>query len=543
MTGNTTARTQAIELAERLREVAAWNVRLHLAKEGLEQQALCEAAGVTKATISARMNLDAAWDLNAIAAAAVTLGMPPAELLDDTLYDIVNNDDTNTGADKGASLVAALTSTLLARHIAGRCNPLKTKGSCRITMMATGANRYPQRGYEKTGVICCVEYDPETKHVVGYPKRIWRGATDRGCIEAPHLTKRDGWYYIMCAEGGTGYNHSVTMGRSRNVWGPYEPDPNGPLVTSQPKESNERADDDHSKPRYFNPDSVLQKSGHGSYVDLPNGETYLVHLTSRPFVPELRCTLGRETAIQKMQWTPDGWLRMADGSNLAKIEVEEPNLPDVSMPEIPGLDDFDSGELGNWYYSPRQMPSTFANVTERPGWLRIRGEESLASLNRTSLLTRKLTSVYATVTTKMELEPEVYQHSAGLTIYYDNMNNIFLRKYYSQTLGGSAISIVRLENGDKTEMLDTRVAVEDKPIYFRLNIEGRRTWFEWGYDGEEWTKIGPDFDTTTFSDEYCKYGEFTGTMVGIAVTDAALHERTADFDFFDYEADETKPVD
>ena len=54
---------------------------------------------------------------------------------------------------------------------------------------------------------------------------------------------------------------------------------------------------------------------------------------------------------------------------------------------------------------------------------------------------------------------------------------------------------------------------------------------------------GPDLDTTTFSDEYCKYGEFTGTMVGIAVTDAALHEKTADFDFFDYEADKTKPVD
>lgn len=400
-----------------------------------------------------------------------------------------------------------------------------------------------REGYEKPGVICCVEYDPETKHVVGYPKRIWRGATDRGCIEAPHLTKRDGWYYIMCAEGGTGYNHSVTMGRSRNVWGPYEPDPNGPLVTSQPKESNERADADHLKPRYFNPDSVLQKSGHGSYVDLPNGETYLVHLTSRPFVPELRCTLGRETAIQKMTWTNDGWLRMADGSNLAKLEVEEPDLPDVPMPEIPRHDDFDGGTIGNWYYSPRQMPTTFANVTERPGWLRVRGEESLASLNRTSLIARKLTSVYATVTTKMEFEPEVYQHSAGLTIYYDNMNNIFLRKYYSETLGGPAISIIRLENGEKTEMLDTRMAVEDRPIYLRLTIEGRRIWFEWSYDGEIWTKIGPDFDTTTFSDEYCKYGEFTGTMVGIAVTDAALHEKTADFDFFDYEADEMKPVD
>ncbi len=123
------------------------------------------------------------------------------------------------------------------------------------------------------------------------------------------------------------------------------------------------------------------------------------------------------------------------------------------------------------------------------------------------------------------------------------MNNIFLRKYYSETLSGPAISIIRLENGEKTEMLETRVAVEDRPMYFRLNIEGRRTWFAWSYDGDVWTKIGPDFDTTTFSDEYCRYGEFTGTMVGIVVTDAVLHEKTADFDFFDYEADETKPVD
>ncbi len=97
------------------------------------------------------------------------------------------------------------------------------------------------------------------------------GGTDRGCIEAPHLTRRGEFYYIMCAEGGTGYNHCVTMGRSRNVWGPYEGDPMNPIVTSVPGESYERQDPDHLKPRYFNPDSVLQKSGHGSYVNLPTG--------------------------------------------------------------------------------------------------------------------------------------------------------------------------------------------------------------------------------------------------------------------------------
>lgn len=175
-----------------------------------------------------------------------------------------------------------------------------------------------REGYEKPGAICMVEYSPKKREIIGYPKRIWNGGTDRGCIEAPHLTKRNGFYYLMCAEGGTGYNHCVTMARSRQVWGPYEGDPANPIVTSVPGVSNERHDPDHLKPRYYNPDSVLQKSGHGSYVETQNGEVYLLHLCARPFVPELRCTLGRETAIQKMKWTEDGWLRMADGSHLAK---------------------------------------------------------------------------------------------------------------------------------------------------------------------------------------------------------------------------------
>ena len=71
----------------------------------------------------------------------------------------------------------------------------------------------------------------------------------------------------MCAEGGTGYNHCVTMGRSRNVWGPYEKDPENPILTSAPGVSYEREDPDHLKPKYYNPDSILQKSGHGSYVE------------------------------------------------------------------------------------------------------------------------------------------------------------------------------------------------------------------------------------------------------------------------------------
>lgn len=391
-----------------------------------------------------------------------------------------------------------------------------------------------REGYEKPGVICMAEYSPAEKKVIGYPKRIWRGGTDRGCIEAPHLYKRKGYYYIMCAEGGTGYGHSVTMGRSKNVWGPYEKDPMNPIVTSVPGEFNERHDPDHLKPKYYNPDSILQKSGHGSWVENELGEVYLVHLTSRPFVPELRCTLGRETAMQKMIWTEDGWLRMADGSNLAKEYFEESRLPEYPVPQIPDLDNFDSDTLGIQYYAPRIMPETFADLKARPGYVRLRGQESRTSLNQVSILARKLTSVHARITTKMEFVPEIYQHSAGLVLYYDNMNYINLRKYYSQTLGQSAISVIQLENGEKTEYLDTRIPVDDVPIYFRLNIEDRKTYFEWSYDGKQYTRIGAEFDTSKFSDEYCKYGEFTGAFVGLTCADRMLHTHYADFDFFEY---------
>ncbi len=399
-----------------------------------------------------------------------------------------------------------------------------------------------REGYEKPGAICMVEYDPEKKEIIGYPKRIWNGGTDRGCIEAPHLYRRGDYYYIMCAEGGTGYNHCVTMGRSKEIWGPYVADPKNPIVTSFPGDSNERHDPDHLKPRYYNPDSILQKSGHGSMVDTQNGETYLVHLCARPFVPELRCTLGRETAIQKMIWTDDHWLRMASGGNLAEVLVEASNLPERPVKQIPDFDDFNEEELGLQYYAPRIMPQRFADLKARPGYVRIRGQESRTSLNQVSILARKLTSVYATVTTKMEFIPVVHQHSAGLILYYDNMNYINLRKYYSETLGQSALSIIHLENGEKTEFLNTRIPVRDDPVYLRLTIKGRQSYFSWCFDGVNYQKIGRVFDTTRFSDEYCKYGEFTGTMVGLTCADRVKHSHYADFDFFEYCADEDRAI-
>lgn len=398
--------------------------------------------------------------------------------------------------------------------------------------------------YEKPGPISIVEYDPGKKEVIGLPKRFWRGATDRGCIEAPHLTRHGDYYYIMCAEGGTGYYHAVTMGRSKNIYGPYEADPKGPIVTSCPGDFNERADWDHLKPRYYNPDSVLQKSGHASYVDLPNGETWLVHLTSRPFVTDdenlrtrYRCSLGRETAIQRVQWTEDGWLRMENEEtigNLAQEYVKESALPQAPVPLLPERDEFDTETLRVGYYAPRIDPASFTDLTSRPGWLRMRGQESGASLNKASILAKKLTSVHAEASTKMDFTPQCSQHTAGLILYYDNMNFLYLNKYYSETLGKSALTILELSNGQKIEHSSYRTEVEDgKELYLRMEIDGRDVQFFWSYEDGNYTAIGPVFDLSKLSDEYSDFGEFTGTFAGITCGDRMKHSHTADFDFFE----------
>ncbi|MDF2614665.1 MAG: putative glycoside hydrolase [Clostridia bacterium] len=400
-----------------------------------------------------------------------------------------------------------------------------------------------REGYEKPGVICITEYDAKAKKVIGKPKRIWGGGTDRGCIEGPHIYKRKGMYYIMCAEGGTGYGHSVTMGRSHRVDGDYVKDPENPILTSTAVDFNERHDSWFLKPHYYNPDSVLQKSGHGSLVETPDGEVYLVHHSGRPFKPELRCTLGRETCIQKMYWTEDGWLRLEGGGNLAKEYVDESKLPEHKWENTSIREDFDDPVLPMNLYTLRISPSSFTSLTARKGYLRIRGQESLSSLNRVSLIAHKLTSVKAQITTKMVFHPEVYQHSAGLVIFYDNMNYIYLRQYYSDTLGAPALGILQVENGERTEYLKDRIDVSQyKELFLRVSVEGRRIGFMWSPDGKDYQKIAPYFDTSLLSDEYCKYGEFTGTFVGICCIDSLFHTQYADFDMFEYISDDAVSI-
>lgn len=147
------------------------------------------------------------------------------------------------------------------------------------------------------------EFDPKSSALVGPTKTIFYG-TELDLVEGPHLYKRNGWYYLLTAEGGTGYEHAVTLARSRDIWGPYDVHPQKHILSSKDA-----------------PLASLQRAGHGDLVETPDGKTYLVHLTGRPITQERRCVLGRETAIQEAYWDADDWLYVKNGP-VPSLDVE-----------------------------------------------------------------------------------------------------------------------------------------------------------------------------------------------------------------------------
>jgi len=365
--------------------------------------------------------------------------------------------------------------------------------------------------------IVLQQYSPGERRLVGPVKNVFRG-TDLGATEGPHLYRRDAWYYLMVAEGGTGYGHAVTMARSRRLDGPYEPDPTGPMLTSR-----------------NNLDLPLQKAGHASLVETQGGQWYLVHLTGRPIQPLRRCPLGRETAIQKVVWDDDGWLRIEGGGNEPKLTVPAPDLPPHPFEPQPPRDDFDGDRL-NVHFATLRVPAdeSWCSLTARPGWLRLRGRESLCSTFRQSLVARRVQSLRFEATTCVEFAPENFQQLAGLVCLYDTENWYYLHVTHDERVG-VCLSMLRSINGACDAPLREPIPLESgRAVHLRASVDVCTLRFAFSTDGQAWTTVGAPLDFSLLSDEACRSGVFTGAFVGVCAQDVAGTGQHADFDFFEY---------
>lgn len=367
--------------------------------------------------------------------------------------------------------------------------------------------------------ILLQEYSPAEQKLVGPVRKIFSG-TQLGVTEAPHLYKHNGYYYLMTAEGGTVYEHAITMARSKNIEGPYEIDPLNPILTS-----------------VTDRELVLQKAGHGSLVETQTGEWYLAHLCGRPLKPQWACNLGRETALQKCYWSQDGWLRLVQGTNTPLVEVEGPDLPLYPFEPEPERDDFDSPNLSIHFNSLRvPVDESWLSLKERPGYLRLHGRESLSSWQKQSLIARRQQAFRCEAQTCLEFEPQTFQQMAGLICLYDTLNYFYLCVSYDEKTGKS-LRIIDCNRGVYSEPSNPPVSLNGvNRIYLKVTIDYDTLQFYYSPDILNWQQIGPVLAASRLSDEYCATakGSFTGTFIGMCAQDLSGRNILADFDYFEY---------
>ncbi|MCW1923417.1 glycoside hydrolase family 43 protein [Luteolibacter arcticus] len=364
--------------------------------------------------------------------------------------------------------------------------------------------------------ILLQEFCSESRTLIGPVKKIFKG-TERGLVEGPHLYKRNGWYYLLTAEGGTVYAHAATLARSRAIDGPYELHPQKHLLST-----------------YGCLEAELQKAGHASLVETHMGEWYLAHLCGRP-IDGRHCTLGRETAIQKCIWGADDWLYLEQGGMIPSVTTKGPaGLPEAPFPEATWDGNFDSPELNlNFQSLRRPVSEDWLSLTERPGYLRLKGMEPTISSFRQSLLARRVQSFDISVETSVEFQPETFQQMAGLIAWYDTENHCYLRLSHDETLGRN-LNIIVTDAAESCEVLLDDVPVPATGgIGMRLTLKGAALQFEFAIAGGDWRKIGPVLNGAILSDDYSHLG-FTGAFVGMCCQDISGQKRQADFSRFVY---------
>lgn len=376
-------------------------------------------------------------------------------------------------------------------------------------------------GRDRFGGIVLQQYDLEQRRLVGDITNIFAG-TELKLTEGSHLYRRDGWYHLLVAEGGTGYQHAVTMARSKTLTGPYEVHPNNPLLTSR---------DD--------PENPLQRAGHADLVDSPEGDTYLVHLCSRPLPGTRLSPMGRETAIQRVEWGEDGWLRLADEDNAPALEVAMSGVMQ-KPPAHAEHYDFKSATLPDafqWLRTP--YPERLFSLTERPGYLRLFGRESVGSWFEQALVARRQDSIHCSAETTLIFEPEDIQQFAGLIAYY----NRFKFHYLAVTLndaGDKLLSIISClddwPNGNLSTVEEGVRLAPDATIRLGLDIHARELRFRYAQGDQPWQSIGPVLDAGLLSDEGSgrAHGYFTGNFLGMAAHDISGRGTPADFQAFCY---------
>ncbi|MEV1249550.1 glycoside hydrolase family 43 protein [Nonomuraea sp. NPDC050022] len=365
------------------------------------------------------------------------------------------------------------------------------------------------------GELWMRELDLDRLKLVGPTHVLWHGAVRGAWVEAPHLYKRDGVYYLIAAEGGTESNHSVTAARSSAVAGPYVTDPRSPLLTHRHRGSAE----------------PVQNVGHVDLVDTPDGETWAVALGVRPI--EGTHTLGREVFLVPVAWGAHGPVFAPEAGGV-RLSERLPSIATAGRGDgtfagsgddaSVGLGDGAAGLAGRvrfdapvpgleWNSLRGPVDDRVSPSADGGGLGLVLAAESLGSTGVPTFLGRRQQHVRFDARTHISFSAAHPAEEAGLAVFQNQDHHATLALTVDDD-GRSQVVLTVRQAGTSTRLASVPVATGEVV----LAVEGDEARYAFRLkepDSGQWVSLG-DVERSCLSTE--RAGGFVGVYLGLYAT-------------------------
>lgn len=365
--------------------------------------------------------------------------------------------------------------------------------------------------YEGHRAIWIQRFDPAERKMVGPRTLLVNGGIDISkkpiWIEGPHIIRKDGFYYLIAAEGGTAEGHSQVVLRSRTATGPFVAGPYNPILTQRDLPSD----------RPF----PITSAGHADFVETAAGEWWATFLAVRPYSGDYYNT-GRETFLMPVKWE-NGWPRITAPGQAIPYVQEKPRLPLQAAASVPTSgafsvrDEFDGPALPPYWMmmrNPRERWWDFAS-----GRLRLRARSTgLGDMGNPSFLGRRQQHINASASTLVRFAPQREGDQAGLAAIQNDD--------YWYLLGIERTGVTLRRRAGAGDPSEGRIIASaplagspGAPVRLRIEARGARYGFFYAPDGGTWHPLRTDEDGTILSTKTA--GGFVGTLFGLHARSAA----------------------
>ena len=378
--------------------------------------------------------------------------------------------------------------------------------------------------YDGHRTIKMYEFDVENKKVVGEPKVLVNGGTDITkkpvWIEGPHIYKRNGFYYLMAAEGGTAEDHSEVVFRSKNVWGPYVSYENNPILTQR------HLDDDRPNP--------ITSVGHADIIEDVNGDWWGVFLGCRPY-EDNHFNTGRETFMAPVKWEND-WPVFDLGGDVVKTYYPTPNnvLKYKESLKHSGnytfKEEFDVAELGFEWLFLRTPREKWYSISDGSLQINTRSE-SVSNPKNPSFIGYRQQHLKGSVSTEMNFKTSKPNEKAGIIAF---QNNAYFYYMCKSVVNGKPVIQLFQSSENSMKLLIEKPLQSATSIKLKIEANGAVYNFLYAEENQEFKILQQNVDARFLSTKQA--GGFVGTIYAMYTTSLGKESNnTASFDWFEIE--------